>query len=160
MRLDDFRLLKNTNAFIRFLSHFAICYYFWLYCITFNLFLNSYFGYTFVHMNDKDIKNRIARYRREHNLSQAEIAERLSISQTAYYKIEKGKTALISEHLPKIADALDLSEEALVLGYEPGEKEKYESIIAEKDRRIAELEAALADKNRIIELQDRLLRKI
>ena len=39
-------------------------------------------------------------------------------------------------------------------------KEKYESIIAEKDRRIAELEAALADKNRIIELQDRLLRKI
>ena len=99
-------------------------------------------------MNDKDIKNRIARYRRE------------SISQTAYYKIERGKTSLISEHLPKIADALDLSEEALVLGYEPGEKEKYESIIAEKDRRIAELEAALADKNRIIELQDRLLRKI
>ena len=90
-------------------------------------------------MNDKDIKNRIARYRREHNLSQAEIAERLSISQTAYYKIERGKTSLISEHLPKIADALDLSEEALVLGYEPGEKEKYESIIAEKDRRIAEL---------------------
>ena len=86
--------------------------------------------------------------------------ERLSISQTAYYKIERGKTSLISEHLPKIADALDLSEEALVLGYEPGEKEKYESIIAEKDRRIAELEAALADKNRIIELQDRLLRKI
>lgn len=105
-------------------------------------------------------QNRIARYRREHNLSQAEIAERLSISQTAYYKIERGKTSLISEHLPKIADALDLSEEALVLGYEPGEKEKYESIIAEKDRRIAELEAALADKNRIIELQDRLLRKI
>ena len=67
-------------------------------------------------MNDKDIKNRIARYRREHNLSQAELAERLSISQTAYYKIEKGKTALISD--------------------------------------------ALADKNRIIELQDRLLRKI
>ena len=142
------------------MSHFAGYYYFWLYCITFNLFLNSYFGYTFVYMNDKDIKNRIARYRREHNLSQAEIAERLSISQTAYYKIERGKTSLISEHLPKIADALDLSEEALVLGYEPGEKEKYESIIAEKDRRIAELEAALADKNRIIELQDRLLRKI
>ena len=114
----------------------------------------------FCSYDDKDIKNRIARYRREHNLSQAEIAERLSISQTAYYKIERGKTSLISEHLPKIADALDLSEEALVLGYEPGEKEKYESIIAEKDRRIAELEAALADKNRIIELQDRLLRKI
>ena len=84
-------------------------------------------------------------------LFRVEIAERLSISQTAYYKIERGKTSLISEHLPKIADALDLSEEALVLGYEPGEKEKYESIIAEKDRRIAELEAALADKNRIIE---------
>lgn len=111
-------------------------------------------------MNDKDIKNRIARYRREHNLSQAEIAERLSISQTAYYKIEKGKTALISEHLPKIADALDLTEEALVLGYEPGEKEKFEKIITEEDHRIAELEAALADKNRIIELQEQLLRKI
>ena len=111
-------------------------------------------------MNDKDIKNRIARYRREHNLSQAEIAERLSISQTAYYKIERGKTSLISGHLHKIADAFDLSEEALVLGYEPGEKEKYERIIAENDRKNAELEAALADNNRIIALQDRLLRKI
>ena len=87
-------------------------------------------------MNDKDIKNRIARYRREHNLSQAEIAERLSISQTAYYKIERGKTSLISGHLHKIADAFDLSEEALVLGYEPGEKEQYERIIAEKDRNL------------------------
>lgn len=111
-------------------------------------------------MNDKDIKKRIAKYRREHNLSQAEIAERLSISQTAYYKIEKGETSLISEHLSKIADVLHLPEETLVLGYEPGEKEKYEKIIAEKDKRIAELEASLADKNRIIELQDRLLQKI
>ncbi len=111
-------------------------------------------------MNDKDIKDRIAKYRRAHNLSQAEIAERLSISQTAYHKIEKGETSLISEHLSKIANVLDLPEETLVLGYEPGEKKKYEKMIAEKDRKIAELEATLADKNRIIELQDRLLQKI
>lgn len=128
--------------------------------MTFYLFLNSFIGYTFVHMNDKDIKDRIAKYRRAHNLSQAEIAERLSISQTAYHKIEKGETSLISEHLSKIANVLDLPEETLVLGYEPGEKKKYEKMIAEKDRKIAELEATLADKNRIIELQDRLLQKI
>lgn len=95
--------------------------------------------------------------RKEQQLSQADIADRLSISQTAYYKIEKGNTQLISDHLSKIASILDLPEEELVLGYDFS---KIDSIISEKNKRIAELESIIADKNRIIELQAELLKKI
>ncbi|HIR32617.1 MAG TPA: helix-turn-helix transcriptional regulator [Candidatus Coprenecus merdigallinarum] len=110
-------------------------------------------------MNDREIKKRIESYRRKQKLSQADLAEKLSISQTAYYKIEKGNTSLISDHLPKIASALNLPEEALVLGYDPKDVESLEHSIAEKDRKITELEATIADKNRIIALQEELLRK-
>ena len=70
---------------------------------------------------------------------------------------EKGSTHLISDHLPKIASILDLPEEELVLGYDLS---RYTEILHEKDRRIAELEAIIADKNKIIELQAELLKKI
>ena len=69
-------------------------------------------------MNNEEIRKRILARRKEQQLSQADLADRLSISQTAYYKIEKGRTHLISDHLPKIASILDLPEEELVLGYD------------------------------------------
>ena len=112
-------------------------------------------------MNNEEIRKRILARRKEQQLSQADLADRLSISQTAYYKIEKGSTHLISDHLPKIASILDLPEEELVLGYDLS---RYTEILHEKDRRkdrrIAELEAIIADKNKIIELQAELLKKI
>ena len=108
-------------------------------------------------MNNEEIRKRILARRKEQQLSQADLADRLSISQTAYYKIEKGRTHLISDHLPNIASILDLPEEELVLGYDLS---RYADIINEKDRRIAELEAIIADKNKIIELQAELLKKI
>ena len=51
-------------------------------------------------MTNEEIRNRIKARRKEQQLSQADLAEKLSISQTAYYKIEKGNTGLISDHLP------------------------------------------------------------
>lgn len=118
-------------------------------------------------MNDRDIKKRIEEYRKAKHYSQADLAEKLSISQAAYYKIEKGDTTLISDHLSKIASALDLSDEALVLGYDPLDRDSCEAAVAElsrqlaeKERRIAELEATLKDKLQIIQLQEQLLRKI
>lgn len=128
-----------------------------LFLITIGVFYNSSFDNIFVCMNNEEIRKRILARRKEQQLSQADLADRLSISQTAYYKIEKGRTHLISDHLPKIASILDLPEEELVLGYDLS---RYADIINEKDRRIAELEAIIADKNKIIELQAELLKKI
>ena len=126
-----------------------------LFLITIGVFYNSFFDNIFVCMNNEEIRKRILARRKEQQLSQADLADKLSISQTAYYKIEKGRTHLISDHLPKIASILDLPEEELVLGYDLS---RYADIINEKDRRIAELEAIIADKNKIIELYPALWR--
>lgn len=107
-------------------------------------------------MNNEEIRKRIKDRRKEQQLSQAELAERLSISQTAYYKIEKGDTHLISDHLSKLATILEIPEEELVLGYSTGH---LSDILKEKDLRIAELEKIIEDKDKIIRLQEELLKK-
>lgn len=107
-------------------------------------------------MNNEEIRKRIKDRRKEQQLSQAELAEKLSISQTAYYKIEKGDTHLISDHLSKLASILDIPEDELVLGYNT---EHLSEILREKDLRIAELERIIEDKERIIRLQEELLKK-
>lgn len=107
-------------------------------------------------MNNEEIRKRIKDRRKEQQLSQAELAEKLSISQTAYYKIEKGDTHLISDHLSKLATILDIPEDELVLGYKT---ERLSEILREKDLRIAELERIIEDKERIIRLQEELLKK-
>ena len=107
-------------------------------------------------MNNEEIRKRIKDRRREQQLSQAELADRMSISQTAYYKIEKGETHLISDHLPKLASILDIAEEELLLGFDIS---RFTEIIQEKDKRIADLEKMLEDKDKIIRLQEELLRK-
>lgn len=127
-----------------------------LFYTTFDLFLNSFFDNIFVHMNNEEIRKRIKDRRKEQQLSQAELAEKLSISQTAYYKIEKGDTHLISDHLSKLATILDIPEDELVLGYNT---ERLSEILREKDLRIAELERIIEDKERIIRLQEELLKK-
>lgn len=107
-------------------------------------------------MNNEEIRKRIKNRRKEQQMSQAEIADKLSISQTAYYKIEKGETHLISDRLNKLAYILDIPEEELVFGYNTAHSAE---LLAEKDRRIAELEKIIEDKERIIRLQEELLRK-
>ena len=103
-------------------------------------------------MNNGDIKRRIYKRRIEKGLSQAEVAEMLSISQTSYYKIEKGNTNLISERLPQIAAALGIKEDELIFGYLHDDGADLNAIISLKDKRIAELEKIIEDTNKIIEL--------
>lgn len=70
-------------------------------------------------MNNSSIKTNLYRKRQEKGLTQSEMAELLNISQTAYQKIETGNTALISNRISQLADALQIEEEELVLGYIP-----------------------------------------
>ena len=104
-------------------------------------------------MNNLEIKKRIEQQRRKQNLSQSDVADLLSISQTAYHKIEKGDTILVSERIPQLATILHISEEELIFGKEFNTvREQNDLVIAERDSRIAELEEIIKDKNRIIHL--------
>ena len=104
-------------------------------------------------MNNKEIKQRVERRRKELGLSQSEIAKILDISQTAYHKIERGDTSLVSERVEQLSQILKVSEEELIFGYHIKTSiSESNSIIEEKNRRIAELEETIKDKNQIIRL--------
>lgn len=90
--------------------------------------------------------------RKEQNLSQSDIADQLQISQTAYHKIEKGDTSLVSDRVSQIASILHSTEEELIFGREFSPSNETFAALEEKDRRIAELEEIIRDKNRIIQL--------
>ena len=68
-------------------------------------------------MDNKAIKQRIEKRRKELALSQSEIAKILDVSQTAYHKIEKGDTALVSDRVEQLSEILKMSEEELIFGY-------------------------------------------
>src|SRR5574344_404859 len=71
----------------------------------------------FVTMDNSSVKNNIFKLRKERGLSQEEMAQKMNISITAYRKLEKGKTAIISERLFQLSDILGVPEADLVLGY-------------------------------------------
>ena len=70
-------------------------------------------------MDNSSIKGNIEFYRNLKNLSQTEMALRTDMTRNAYRSLEKGGTVLLHEKLPRIASALGISTEQLVLGYEP-----------------------------------------
>lgn len=74
-------------------------------------------------MDNKSLKKNLRNAREKAGKSQTEMAEELGISRTAYRNLETGKTKIISECLPKLARAACISEEVLVLGYSPVDKE-------------------------------------
>lgn len=61
-----------------------------------------------------EVFDRIAQIRNEKNLSQYDMAERLNIGQSAYFQIEKGKTALTVNRLYQIAEVLGVSVSVLL----------------------------------------------
>ena len=75
-------------------------------------------------MDNNSVKENIIRHRKGRRLSQQDVAESIGLSRTAYRNIEKGDTKLLSENLNKIADALGVNSEELVLGYAPDKDEK------------------------------------
>lgn len=70
-------------------------------------------------MDDSTIKNNIFRKRTQLGYSQSEMADRLSISLSAYRKIENGPTRIINEHVGKFAEEVGISMSELVNGFEP-----------------------------------------
>lgn len=70
-------------------------------------------------MNDKTIRWNIRNVRTAKKLTQAEMADIMGISRQAYFNFEHGNTSIISKQISRMAEALDVSEEELMFGYNP-----------------------------------------
>lgn len=70
-------------------------------------------------MNDKTIRWNIRNVRTAKKLTQAEMADIMGISRQAYFNFEHGNTSIINRQVAKMAEALDISEEELMFGYNP-----------------------------------------
>lgn len=66
---------------------------------------------------EKQLRDNLCRIRKEKNLSQKQMADKLGISRVAYVNIEKGKTHLVNAKVERFAELNDVSPSELVLGY-------------------------------------------
>lgn len=124
-------------------------------------------------MDNTSIKNNIYNIRKSRKMTQEEVANLLEISVTAYRELERGNTSIINPNVVKLADAMDISTEELVLGYYPTQaqdisvedvREEYGSKVDILERRIAQLEKlvdsleeTIASKNEIIAMLKKML---
>ncbi len=103
-------------------------------------------------MDDLTIKDNIRRIRKDRKLTQEQMAHMMNISLTAYRDLEKGRTNIVNDNLPKIADLLGTSTEEIVLGYRPVQAEgrQVEDVQAEYGERIATLQRRIADLEELV----------
>lgn len=85
--------------------------------------------------------------REQKGITQQELADRISKTRVTYVRVENGQTNPISETFLKVCSELDLSPYIYVLpaGREELDVKALDEMIEQKDRRIAELEAALEE---------------
>ncbi len=70
-------------------------------------------------MDEKAIRKNLIQLRISKKLSKTEVADRLEIDRCTYGKIENGPSFIINKYMPKLAKLFGVSEEYLILGYEP-----------------------------------------
>ena len=83
------------------------------------------------------IGKRIADLRKEKGFSQVQMAEKLNIAQVNYSKIETGKTNLISEKLPRIANILEV--DLINLLYPDFNKARYFQELKDENSRLKKI---------------------
>lgn len=117
-------------------------------------------------MDNTSIKDNIRRIRKEHGLTQEEMAHRLGISLTAYRDLEKGNTNIVNCNVIRLAHLLDTSTEELVLGYRPVRipeenlremKEEYTGRIAELEKEVEYLRKLVKSQEEIIETKNQII---
>jgi transcriptional regulator with XRE-family HTH domain len=74
--------------------------------------------------DDAKIREYLRRKRLELGLTQAEVAERVGYSKTAYCNLETGSTEILNKIFVKLPEALGVSIEELLLGFEPDDPGK------------------------------------
>ena len=117
-------------------------------------------------MDNTSIKDNIRRTRKEHGLTQEEMAHKLGISLTAYRDLEKGNTNIVNCNVIRLAHLLDTSTEELVLGYRPVRipeenlremKEEYAGRIAELEKEVEYLRKLVKSQEEIIETKNQII---
>ena len=123
-------------------------------------------------MDESTIRSNIRNIRASKKLTQAEVADMLGISRQAYVQFEHGNTSLINRRIPKMAEALEVTEEELMFGYNLKDfdgsglrerslweeklcvlRDEKESEIASKEDKITSLEALLEAEKRHVKTQ-------
>ncbi len=117
-------------------------------------------------MDEASIRKNLRKARNSLGYTQAELAESLDISVTAYQKIENGKTRILNPNFSKCAGTLGMSLSELVNGFDPVEnaealvsdvRETYVSRVKELEKEIAGLKRVIKDKDDTIETQKLLI---
>ncbi len=124
-------------------------------------------------MDNITIKENIRKRRDLLGITQEEAANLMGLSLTGYRDIEVGSTQIVKDNLDKIAEALDISPEELLLGYRPfpsesmrleevqaeygGKVKKYEDRITELERRISDLEKIIKSQDEVIETKNEVI---
>lgn len=115
-------------------------------------------------MKSKILEN-IRNIRKSQNRTQAEIAEEMGVSLTAYGNFERGKTRLTQERLEKIAKIFGKTPSSVVNGYETVEgeaatleefrerEEQFKNLLDTANGKIQELEKELDAAKKIISSQ-------
>ena len=117
-------------------------------------------------MDNTSIKDNIRRIRKEHRLTQEEMAHRLGISLTAYRDLEKGNTNIVNCNVIRLAHLLNTSTEELVLGYRPVRipeenlremRDEYAGRIAELEKEVEYLRKLVKSQEEIIETKNQII---
>ena len=111
-------------------------------------------------MDNDSIKSNIRNFRNACRMTQEEMALKMNISLTAYRDLEKGRTAIISNNLQKVAEILEISMEELLLGYKPAETVSpiLEDVRDEYGGRITVLETRVADLENLVRSHEETIR--
>lgn len=131
-------------------------------------------------LDESTMRGNLRKARVARGLTQAEVADFLKISVTAYQKIESGKTRIINEHYLRCAELFGVSAAELVNGYEPmrntssifsdlkqsyGDKmieleKHYIGEIQLRELEIRRLTEAIKDKDHLISTQQLLIERL
>lgn len=126
---------------------------------------------------EKQLRDNLYRIRREQNLSQQQMADKLGISRVAYVNIETGKTRIINDKVERFVERNGVSPSELVLGYKVeddvhtlrqaqddyGRRRQelvtsYEERIAALNREIEDLKQQVADLRDSIDTKNEIIR--
>ena len=110
-------------------------------------------------MDERSLKKHLRRVREDLGMTQEEFAQELGIDASTYWRLEEGKTRLISQYLSKIADYAKMSVADLVAGRDVESileesadmREKLDSQREFYEQKLAERDATIANLNRLIE---------
>lgn len=116
-------------------------------------------------MDSDSVKKNIRRIRKELNMTQQEMADRIGISRTAFRQIENGRTKLFSDHLSAIARLSGRSEEECLLGFNPwdvnGENLREQENLKEKIKELtAYYEEKIGSLTEMLEIKDEAIRTL